>query len=562
MSLWTFWRRQMVPLRGFFWRTLGVSMLINTLMVLPSLYMLQVYDRVMLSQNALTLVTLTMVLTFGLVGVAWLEQRRTAILVGMGQRLDELLASRVHEAALQHELRQPSSHPSQPVQDLNQIRQFITGQGLFVLFDLPWFPIYLLIMFLLHPWLGWLGLGFSGVLVLIAVASHWGSRSAVESGVELSRQAQQDQLAKLRNAQVIHAMGMLPVLRRKWLERQAQYSMGQAQAESVSARYSSVSKLARHVQQSLSLGAGAWLVIDGQISPGAMIAANILMTKALQPLDLLVSSWSGLLTARLASERLSAVLGQMPHEHAQEIREMREARVQWRHVTVKTAQERVILKDLSLQLDPGTVVGLVGPSGSGKSTLARVMLGLWPRESCSGQVLLDGLSVFEWDRQQLGPSLGYLPQEPLLMEGTLAQNIARFGKPDPALVVQAAQKVGIHELILAMPQGYDTPVGEAGQLLSGGQRQLVALAQAMYGSPRLVVLDEPNSNLDEAGERCLLQALKSLREQGCAVLLITHRPEVLQAVDQTWHLHQGQWVPTSTSHSSSDFQTRPAHETA
>jgi ATP-binding cassette subfamily C exporter for protease/lipase len=531
-------------------------------MVMPSLYMLQIYDRVMVSQSGLTLLTLTGLLTLSLLAAAWLEQRRTAILVHMGQALDDRLGVAAHDAALLKQWQRPSNSPLQPVQDLNALRQFVTGQGLFVLFDLPWFPIYLVIMFLLHPWLGVLGLVFSGVLLCIAVLSHRRSRAAIELGSDTARQAQQDQMTKLRNAELIHAMGMLPAVRQRWSERHAVYSSVQARAEATSASFSSLSKMARYVQQSLSLGAGAWLVIEGQISPGAMIAANLLMTKALQPLDLLVSSWSGLLTARLAAERLRDALPGQGLEHRQEIRALQQPQVRWHDVSVRLDDGRTLLHEVSLQLEPGSVVALVGPSGSGKTTLARTLMGLWPAHLCSGRAELDGLSVFDWDRQSLGPALGYLAQEPALMEGTLAQNIARFGKPDAAQVVDAARRAGIHELILALPQGYDTQAGEAGQTLSGGQRQLIALAQALYGSPRLVVLDEPNSNLDEAGERCLLQALQVLRQQGCAVLIITHRPEILQSVDHTWQMRQGRLIGPERQSPSPETSTRLAHESA
>jgi ATP-binding cassette subfamily C exporter for protease/lipase len=386
----------------------------------------------------------------------------------------------------------------------------------------------------------------------------------VEQAAEAARHAQQDQLAKLRNAEVMHAMGMVALLRRRWQARHGAYSQAQAQAEAISARYANLSKLARHVQQSLSLGVGAWLVIDGQISPGAMIAGNILMTKALQPLDLLVSTWSGVLSARLAAERLQTVLQAMPPEHAQDIRVLQRGELVCEGVSVVSPAEgaRPILQDITLRLSPGTVVGLTGPSGSGKSTLAKAVLGLWPRQLCTGRLALDGLSVFDWDRQSLGPSLGYLPQEPVLMDGSLAQNLARFGPPEPALVVEAARRVGIHELILALPQGYDTPAGEAGQLLSGGQRQLLALAQAVYGTPRLVVLDEPNANLDEFGERCLAQTLKNLREQGSTVLVITHRPEILEHVDATWQMRQGRLLAPSLRPSDTVGQTGLAHAPA
>jgi ATP-binding cassette subfamily C exporter for protease/lipase len=562
MSALRYWVTQLAGLRGYFWQALGVSMVINALMVMPSLYMLQIYDRVMVSQSGLTLLTLTGLLALSLLAAAWLEQRRTAILVRMGQALDDRLGVAAHDAALLKQWQRPSNSPLQPVQDLNALRQFVTGQGLFVLFDLPWFPIYLVIMFLLHPWLGVLGLVFSGVLLCIAVLSHRRSRAAIELGSDTARQAQQDQMTKLRNAELIHAMGMLPAVRQRWSERHAVYSSVQARAEATSAGFSSLSKMARYVQQSLSLGAGAWLVIEGQISPGAMIAANLLMTKALQPLDLLVSSWSGLLTARLAAERLRDALPGQGLEHRQEIRALQQPQVRWQDVSVRLDDGRTLLHEVSLQLEPGSVVALVGPSGSGKTTLARTLMGLWPAHLCSGRAELDGLSVFDWDRQSLGPALGYLAQEPALMEGTLAQNIARFGKPDAVQVVDAARRAGIHELILALPQGYDTQAGEAGQTLSGGQRQLIALAQALYGSPRLVVLDEPNSNLDEAGERCLLQALQVLRQQGCAVLIITHRPEILQSVDHTWQMRQGRLIGPERQSPSPETSTRLAHESA
>jgi ABC-type protease/lipase transport system fused ATPase/permease subunit len=236
--------------------------------------------------------------------------------------------------------------------------------------------------------------------------------------------------------------------------------------------------------------------------------------------------------------------------------------VHWQDVSVRLPDGRALLREVSLRLEPGKVVGLIGPSGSGKTTLARTLIGLWPPHLCSGRAELDGLSIFDWDRQSLGPRLGYLAQEPALMEGTLAQNIARFAQPDATRVVEAARRAGIHDLILALPQGYDTQAGEAGALLSGGQRQLIALAQALYGAPRLVVLDEPNSNLDEAGERCLIQALQWLRQQGSAVLLITHRPEILQVVDQTWQMRQGRLTVPGDSGPLTDTPTRIAHEPA
>ena len=518
----------------------AVSMGINALMIFPSLYMLQIYDRVMVSQNALTLVVFTAMLVVALVLVAVLENWRTGHLVKVGMAMDERLANPVFAANLQAELSQATNQPQQALTDLNQLRQFVTGQGIFVFFDLPWFPIYVAVMFLLHPYLGLAGLVFCVVSLGVSGWGHRANAQPIEQAGEASRHALGDYMANLRNAETIHAMGMLPALRQRWSQRFALHGLAQSRVESTGTQFSSFSKYVKNIQQTVTLGLGAWLVVQGELTPGAMIAANLLMTKALQPLDLLVSTWSSFLMTRLSVQRLEALLQQARQQPAGDvIRDHKDGELQTRRLQLNLPNGTALLKGVDLTFPPGTVTGVVGPSGSGKSTLAKALLGLWPKALCSGQIVCDGVSVWDWDRQHLGARIGYLPQDIALLEGSLADNIARHGRVNDAWVIEAAQQAGIHEMILRLPNGYETAAGEAGQFLSGGQRQLIGLARAIYGKPRWVVLDEPNANLDEWGDACLVRAVEALKAQGSVVILISHRPEILNSVDQTLRLHGG-----------------------
>ena len=518
----------------------AVSMGINALMIFPSLYMLQIYDRVMVSQNALTLVVFTAMLVVALVLVAVLENWRTGHLVKVGMAMDERLASPVFAANLQAELNHPTNQPQQALTDLNQLRQFVTGQGIFVFFDLPWFPIYVAVMFLLHPYLGLAGLVFCVVSLGVSGWGHRANAQPIERAGEASRRALGDYMANLRNAETIHAMGMLPALRQRWSQRFALHGLAQSRVESTGTQFSSFSKYVKNIQQTVTLGLGAWLVVQGELTPGAMIAANMLMTKALQPLDLLVSTWSSFLMTRLSAQRLEALLQQARQQPAGDvIRDHKDGELQTRRLQLNLPNGTALLKGVDLTFPQGTVTGMVGPSGSGKSTLAKALLGLWPQALCSGQIVCDGVSVWDWDRQHLGARIGYLPQDIALLEGSLADNIARHGRVNDAWVIEAAQQAGIHEMILRLPNGYETAAGEAGQFLSGGQRQLIGLARAIYGKPRWVVLDEPNANLDEWGDACLVRAVEALKAQGSVVILISHRPEILNSVDQTLRLHGG-----------------------
>jgi ATP-binding cassette subfamily C exporter for protease/lipase len=518
-----------------------LSAVANLLMLTPTLYMLQVFDRVMISQNELTLtaVSLIALLMFGTMALA--EWGRSKLLVASGVQFDESLSTRVFNASFESHLsgtNQPGRGPARAFADLLQVRQFITGNGIFAFFDLPWVPIYIGVMFLLHPFLGWLSIGFAVVQGLLAWLGHRRAVEPAEQAQLAQTEVQQFVQGKLRNAEVLESMGMLPNLKAHWARRHAQALHKAEQAQGVTHRVTAISKFVRYTQQSLSLGAGALLVIDGQLTPGAMIAANVLMTRALAPIDMLVGTWRSFITAQAAFLRLGVLLDQHPPRDPALRRVPPQGHLSLKGV-VATAPGRPdpILKGVDVELPPGQVLVVLGPSGSGKSTLARVMMGIWG--DVSGEVLLDGRPIADWDRVELGPHLGYLPQDIELFDGSVAENIARFAKIDSQQVIEASKAAGLHEMILRMPRGYDTPIGEAGSVLSGGQRQRVALARAVYGQPVLVVLDEPNANLDDVGEAALARAVQQLKQRGAAVVLITHRPGAIAMADRLLLLSEG-----------------------
>ncbi len=529
-TLWTF--RNEFLMVGLF------SMLANVLMLTPTLYMLQVYDRVIASQSELTLLAMSL-LALALFGVmAFAEWLRSRVLVRAGVRLDERLGTQVFNASFESHLSQTGSSPARSFGDLLQVRQFLTGNGIFAFFDAPWAPIYMAVLFMLHPWLGVLGLFFAAIQVLLAWIGHRHTLAPSEAAVAANSEAGSFLQSKLRNSEVIESMGMLDNLRQRWAKRHADALVQGTAAQALTQRVVAWSKFIRYSQQSLALGAGALLVIDGQLSPGGMIAANVLMNRALGPIDQIVSGWRGFIGAAAAFGRLEKLLLGFPPRDAALSRVAPQGQLEVRDVVASApGRSTPILKNVSLTLASGTVLAVLGPSGSGKSTLARVIMGIWP--DVSGNVLLDGLPLSSWDRGELGPHLGYLPQDIELFEGTLAENIARFGKVDSAQVIEAARCAGLHDMILRFPKGYDTPIGEAGALLSGGQRQRIGLARAIYGNPALIVLDEPNANLDEAGEAALVKTVQTMKAKGKTVVLITHRPGVLAVADRVLLLIDG-----------------------
>ena len=512
----------------------GVS---NLMMLAPTLYMLQVYDRVMVSHSLMTLVTVSVITAFLLLMMGLADVFRSRLLVRLGVRLDQALSPRIFEAQLAARQASPSSS-GQSLADLLELRQFLTGHGVLAFLDAPWTPIYLAVLFLLHPWLGALGCIF--VLAQAALA-RWGhQRSVHPSQAHQSAQKASDRLMEqqLRHVEASHAMGLWPGLHQRWL--QSHQAGLQAHARSVARAHGvqALSKWLRYSQQSLSLAIGAWLVIDGHISPGAMIAANVLTSRALTPVDQMVSLWPQWLSALGAYRRLDTLLQAHPPIHASPVHPPVQGHLRLSQVCAQApGSETQVLKDIDLNLSPGEVTVVMGPSGSGKTSLVRVAIGLWSQSQ--GDVLLDGVALAERDRDLLGPRLGYLPQSVELLSGTVAENIARHGHIDPEQVVEAARQAHLHELILRMPMGYDTPVGHSGEQLSGGQRQRIGLARALYGHPALVVMDEPNAHLDDAGEAALAQAVQAMKERGQAVLVVTHRPGIVAQAERVVLMRDG-----------------------
>lgn len=529
-TLWSF-RREFVMVGAF-------SMVANVLMLAPTLYMLQVYDRVLASQSELTLVVMSLLTLFLFAVMAFAEWMRSSLLVRTGVRLDEQLSTQVFNASFEAHLSQSGAAPSRAFGDLIQIRQFLTGNGIFAFFDAPWTPIYMAVLFFLHPWLGVLGVVFALIQAALAWFGHRHTLAPSEAAAKASAEAGNFLQSKLRNAEVLESMGMIRNLQTRWAERHQTSLTRSGEAQQLTHRITAISKFIRYTQQSLALGAGALLVIDGQLSPGGMIAANVLMTRALAPIDMIVGSWRQFIGMRSAFARLEQLLVDFPPRDPAFKRVSPTGAITLNQV-VATAPGRAtpILQNIKLNVPAGTVTAVLGPSGSGKSTLARVMVGIWPE--VSGQVLLDNLPIEGWNRIELGPHIGYLPQDVELMEGSIADNIARFGKVDPPQVIAAAQSAGLHEMILRFPKGYDTPIGEAGNLLSGGQRQRIGLARAIYGHPKLVVLDEPNANLDDAGEAALFKTVQELKTKGTTVFLITHRPGAVAVADRILLLRDG-----------------------
>ena len=515
--------------------------MINLLMLVPSLYMLQVYDRVISSRNETTLVMLSL-LTLGLYALlSSLEWVRSRALVRIGAYFDAKLNGRVFSAAFESNLNGAGGNAGQFLNDLTTIRQFITGNGLFAFFDAPWFPIYLIVIFALREEIGWFSLCGAVVLIVLTVVNELVTKGPLTQANQASIVSNNYATNSLRNSEVIQAMGMVGNLRKRWYERYKLLIAMQSVASDRGGTIAAFSKFVRMGQQSLILGLGALLVIDGKMTPGGMIAGSILMGRTLAPVELLIASWKQLIAARGSFDRLEKLLGQFPaREKTLPLPPPKGNLSVEGVVAVAPGSKVVILNGVSFSLSPGEAVAVIGPSAAGKSTLARLLVGVWP--SASGKVRLDGADVFAWEKTELGPHIGYLPQDVELFEGTIAENIARFGDIDSQKVISAAQQAGVHEMILHFPNGYDTAIGVGGSFLSGGQRQRIGLARALYGRPALVVLDEPNANLDDAGEAALVQAIQSLKSGGSTVVLITHRTSIISAVEKILLLRDGQVV--------------------
>ncbi len=525
--------------KSAFWSIGLFSAIINMLMLAPALYMLQVYDRVLASSSQMTLLMLTLMVVamYGFMGL--LEWLRSFVVIRLGTRLDMQLNQRVYGAAFEANLKTGRASAGQALKDLTSLRQFASGNAVFALFDAPWFPIYLLVIFLFHPWLG--GLALAGAVLLMALAwlnQHMARLPLREAG-RLSIQATQHAEADLRNAEAIEAMGMLGQMRARWLEQHKGFLAYQGLASEKTAVVSAWSKGIRLGLQSLMLGLGALLAISGEISPGMMIAGSILVGRVLSPLDQLIAALKQWSSARQAYERLSQLLGSMPAREVGMALPAPKGQLQVERIVATAPGGRTpVLANVGFALEAGTMLGVLGPSGSGKSCLARCLVAAQPL--VAGKIRLDGADLHSWDKAALGPHIGYLPQDVQLFAGSIAENIARFAEVDAGVVVAAAELAGVHEMILKLPQGYDTRLGEGGTGLSGGQKQRIGLARAIYGLPALIVLDEPNANLDEAGEKALLSTFNELKKHQRTLVVITHKPALLAAADQLLVLRNGQ----------------------
>ncbi|PPD32759.1 MAG: type I secretion system permease/ATPase [Methylomonas sp.] len=526
--------------RSAFWSAAGFSMVINILMLAPSLYMLQVYDRVVPTGNQSTLLMLTLILVLLFITMSIMEWVRSQILIRVSARLEIVLNQRVFEVAYKQSLYSGGQRAnSQALDDLTALRQFMTGNGLFAFFDAPWLPIYIALMFVFHPLYGWFSVATSILLVILAIANELATAKTLAEANTTAMAGRGLINRHLRNAEVIESMGMLSNVRKRWLETTHKVLILQSTASSRAGLIAAASKVVRLTSQSLILAVGAYLVIEREISPGMMIAGSILLGRALAPIDLMIATWKGFVNARGQYQRLNDVLTQMPAQQEQMRLPPPKGQIRFEEAQVIPPGSKIpALRGISLAIEAGDIVGVIGPSGAGKSTFARAALGIWP--AAAGKIRLDGADIVAWNRDELGPYIGYLPQDIELFEGSISENIARFGEVDPEEVIQAAQMADVHDLILRLPEGYDTLIGASGGTLSGGQRQRIGLARALYGNPVLVVLDEPNSNLDEQGELALSNALQRLKQKHTTVILVSHRQTILTKVDKLLVLNDGQ----------------------
>lgn len=512
----------------------------NLLMLTPTLYMMQLFDRVMVSNSEYTLAALSLLALALFLVMGFADWARSRLLVRVGTRFDLMAQRHVFVASFDAKLRSTTGANPQALNDLTLLRQFLTGNGIYAAVDTPWVLVFTAALYLIHPWLGYTAAAFVVLMLAVAVIGSRKIAPLQEKVQGATVQGNAYLAGKLRNSETVEAFGMLQHLRRRWLAIHDRQSDLQTHAQEATHRLQTMTKFVQYAQQSLVLALGAVLAIGGHISAGAMLACNALMGNALRPIGLAAGSWSQFVDARAAYRRINKLLEDNPPraDVSEELPELT-GQVSVRGLKAKApGREEPILKGLDLEFRAGEVIAIVGPSGAGKSTLARCLMGIWP--DTEGDVLLDGTPLHTWSREAIGARMGYLPQDIELFDGTIEENIARFSDGQEQLVIEAARRTGIHDMVLRMPKGYDTPMGEAGSSLSGGQRQRIGLARAIFGNPVVVVLDEPNANLDDAGEAALINAVRDLKSRGTTVFMIVHQQSLLAVADRVLFLENGQ----------------------
>lgn len=533
-------RQAMTALNAYFVRAAWFSVCSGLLLLAPSAYMLEVYGRVVNSRSTLTLAMLTLLVLAAFCLMEVLDWARAEVMYRAGQKLDQKLRDRVFVAIFEAGLKRLPGGTAQPLNDLRTLREFLYSSPLLALMEAPVALVFMGLMFAISPVLGWSAVVGSLLQVFVGWLNDRNTRPPLVSANRCAIEAQQYADAALRNSQVIESMGMLRDVHRRWMGKRRDFLQREAVASDHAGAYQAISKFMQITMGSLLLGLGAWLLLKNQLNgdAGMMVVGSILGGRALAPLVLLVAQWRTVVQAADAWQRLGSLLSAIaarpetmplpPPKGALQVENL---------VAGAPGGDSAILRNVAFSLLPGEVLAVVGPSAAGKTTLARLIVGLWP--TASGKVRLDGADVFAWDKAELGPHIGYLPQDVELFEGTLAENIARFGEVRPSKVKEAALAVDLHAYITSLPLGYDSPIGPEGTVLSGGQRQRVALARALYGEPALVVLDEPNSSLDDAGDAALTAAILKLKARGTTFVVMTHRTSVLAVADKMLVLCDG-----------------------
>jgi PrtD family type I secretion system ABC transporter len=518
------------------------SFIINLLMLTGPLFMLQVYDRVLNSGSISTLTALVLLAATLYILYGFLEFIRSRVMVQIGRQLDEGLRARAFDMMNFHATKGNPQVRNSPISDLLTVRQFVSSPGPFAFFDMPWAPIYLFVIYLMHPWLGMAAAVAIAILSVLAVINNRIMKEPSAEAQKAIAQAQVMSDESLRNAEVSSVLGMSDVMRNRWESVQSTALDAQTSASNRGGLISTMSRTLRLMFQSGMLGLGALLAVQQEISAGSMIAASIIMARALAPVEQAVAHWQPYLGFRRAWTRLSELMKQTPAPAEPMPLPAPKGALEVDGVSAFVADsDKPIVFNVSFKIDAGTGLGVIGPTGAGKSTLARAIVGAWPR--MRGKVRLDGAEVRQWDSVTLGKHLGYLPQDVELFEGTVAENISRFEpEADPQKIVAAASQAAVHDMVLKLPDGYNTRVGAGGHRLSAGQLQRIGLARAMYGDPVLLIMDEPNANLDAEGEAALVQAVANARKRGATVIVVAHRPSALAAIDTLLMLKDGKQV--------------------